>query len=69
MRPARGYPSRIDATAEKIAQVFMRAKPPSPAVDLEWEYRCVGCVRVVEWPEILYRHGRCEDCHKKALAV
>ena len=68
-RPARGLPPRIDATAEEIAQVFMRAKPPGPAVDLEKVYQCVDCERVVYWPEILYRDGRCEGCHKKALAI
>ena len=64
-RPARGYPPRIDATAEEIAQVFMRAKPLGPAVDLEKVYLCVDCERTVEWPEILYNDGRCEDCRNR----
>lgn len=63
-RPVRGYPPRIDATAEEIAQVFMRAKPPGPVVDVEKVYRCVACERVVEWPEILYQGGQCDDCRK-----
>ena len=65
-RPARGYPPRIDATAEEIARVFMRTKPPGPEVDLEKVYRCVECEREVYWPEILYRDGQCEDCRKAA---
>ena len=68
-RPARDYPPLIDATAEEIAQAFMRSKPPGPAVDFEKVYRCVDCERVVEWPEILYRDGRCEGCREKATAV
>jgi hypothetical protein len=57
-------PPRIDATAEEIAQVFMRTPPPGPPVDLEKVYRCVACEREVYYPEILYRDGRCEDCRK-----
>lgn len=30
-RPARPYPPLIDATAEELAQVFMRTAPPGPA--------------------------------------
>ena len=32
-RPARKYPPKIDATAEEIAQVFMRTPPPGPEID------------------------------------
>lgn len=61
-RPARGLPPRIDATAEEIAKVFMRTRPPGPPVDLEKVYCCVVCKREVYYPEILYRDGRCEGC-------
>ena len=63
-RPAKGYPPRIDATAEEIPQVFMRTKQSGPKVDFEKVYRCVECERVVEWPEKLYRDGRCEECRE-----
>ena len=63
-RPAKGYPPRIDATAEEISQVFMRTKPSGPPVGLEKIYRCVKCEREVCYPEILYRDGRCGDCRK-----
>ena len=43
--------------------------------DHQWEYlkdggktyRCVDCEREVNYPETLYRDGRCESCHDKAL--
>ena len=73
-RPMRtGYPPRMDATAEEIAQA-MFALPP----DHQWEYekgggnpsdtvyRCVDCDRAVYYPNTLYRDGRCEDCHEAA---
>ena len=63
-RPARGLPPRIDATAEEIAQVFMRTPPPGPSLDLSKVYRCTDCERAIYYPEILYRGGRCEECHK-----
>ena len=62
-RPARGLPPRIDATGEEIAQVLMRTRPPGPPVDLEKVYRCVSCEREVNYPDILYRDGRCGKCH------
>ena len=63
-RPARGLPPRIDATAEEIAQKFLRAAPPGPPLDTTRVYRCADCQRAVYYPETLYRDGRCEDCRK-----
>ena len=63
-RPARGLPPRIDAAPEEIAQVFMRSMTPGPAVDYSKVYRCGECQREVNYPEVLYRDGRCGDCRK-----
>lgn len=63
-RPARPLPPRVDATPDELAELFMRTPPPGPKVDIERVYRCVDCQRVVEWPEILYRNGKCEQCNK-----
>ena len=60
-RPARPLPPRIDATAEEIAQVFMRTPPPGPSIDESRVYRCADCQREVNYPEILYRDGRCAE--------
>lgn len=60
-RPARPYPPRIDATAEEIARVFMRTAPPGPLIDEECTYCCDECGREVNYPEILYRDGRCAE--------
>ena len=60
-----GYPPRIDATAEEIAQAMF-----SVPADRDWdyqksgpEYRCVDCKQTVNYPDTLYRDGRCETCH------
>ena len=58
-RPARPLPPKIDATAEEIAQVFLRTPAPGPEIDETRVYRCADCVREVNYPEILYRDGRC----------
>ena len=63
-RPARGYPPRIDATAEQIAQVFMRTPTPGAPVDTSKVYRCVDCERAVFYAEILYNDRRCKECHE-----
>lgn len=60
-RPARPYPPRIDATAEEIAQVFLRTSPPGPPIDEDKVYRCEDCGREVNYPAILYRDGRCAE--------
>lgn len=57
----RSYPPRIDATPEEIARALLSG----PAVEVgEEDYRCAECEREVRYPEILYRDGRCERCHK-----
>ena len=69
-RPGRGYPPRLDATAEEIAQAMFKL----PAAH-KWQYendgdkvyQCAACEREVRYPETLYQDGRCEGC-KKALA-
>ena len=70
-RPMRNaYPPRTDATPEELAKA-MFALP----ADYEWQYekdggkvyRCRDCEREVNYPETLYRDGRCESCHDKAL--
>ena len=32
-------------------------------------YRCVDCEREVNYPDTLYRDGRCETCHAAAVKV
>ena len=58
-RPARPLPPRIDATAEEIAQVFLRTPPPGPEIDESRVYRCLDCGLEVHYPDILYQDGRC----------
>lgn len=66
----RQYPPRVDATPEEMAKA-MFALP----ADHQWEYlkdegkvyRCKDCEREVNYPETLYRDGRCQSCHDKAL--
>jgi hypothetical protein len=54
-------PPKADATPEELAKAFFRWKP-GDAVDFPAEYRCAGCQRVVEFPDVLYRDKRCADC-------
>ena len=61
----RKYPPRIDATAEEMAQA-MFALPANH----KWQYmemrdpiyRCAECSRVVNYPDTLFRDGRCKEC-------
>lgn len=57
----KGYPPRIDATPEELAQAMFRVSP-GLAVDSEKIYRCVECGREVNYPETLFRDERCEGC-------
>ena len=57
----KGYPPKIDASPEEIAKAMFRT-PPYTVVDTDKVYRCEGCAREVNYPEILYRDGRCEGC-------
>lgn len=63
-RPGRPMAPRIDATAEEVARFVLRRPPPGPEVDVSQTYLCSKCERPVHFPEILYRDGRCETCHK-----
>jgi hypothetical protein len=67
-RPGQPLPPRIDATAEEIAEVVLRAKPTKPfyAPPDRPEYHCEACGKVVSYPDTLYRDNRCEGCHKVA---
>ena len=61
----RGYPPRIDATAEEMAQA-MFSLPANHKWQYEREepvYRCQDCDREVYYPKTLYRDGKCVDCH------
>ena len=70
----RPYPPRVDATPEEIAQAMF-----SLPAGHKWEYkeagrkgtvyRCVDCEREVNYPDTLYRDGRCETCHAAAVKV
>ena len=67
-RPSKPYPPRIDATPEEALRAIFNT-PPSAIKDMEppKEYRCQDCERMVNYPEILYRDNRCEECHTAAL--
>ena len=60
-RPGRKYPPRIDATPDQLAEAFFRAKP-SQTLNEDQDYRCASCQREVNYPETLYRDGRCVRC-------
>lgn len=62
-RPAKPLPPRVDASAEELAERFFRTQSPGPAVDFNKTYQCGACERVVTFPEVLYRDGKCEQCH------
>ena len=57
----KGYPPRIDAAPEELARAMFRASP-GIGVETDTVYRCKGCAREVNYPETLYRDGRCEGC-------
>ena len=63
----KGYPPRIDAAPEELVQAMFRASLDA-VVDTDKVYRCKECTREVNYPEILYRDGRCEACHMAAVA-
>ena len=63
-RPVRGYPPRIDATPEQIAnRVLTGGRPTSPFG--RRTYRCADCRETVRYPDTLHKDGRCSKCHKK----
>ena len=59
-----GYPPRIDASPETIANVVLNAKRPARfgSEPKRIKYRCVDCDRTVAYPETLFCDGRCVDC-------
>ena len=59
------YPPRIDATPEEIARTVLNAGRPKARVKSR-TYRCEVCGREVQYPETLYRDGRCPECHGAA---
>ena len=65
----RKYPPRIDATPEELAQAIfaLPADHQWAYMETEPEYRCSACGREVNYPETLYRDGRCEACHTVAV--
>ena len=64
-RPVRGYPPRIDATPEQIAnRVLTGGRPTTPSG--RRTYRCADCRDSVRYPDTLHKDGRCSKCHKKA---
>lgn len=62
-RPARRLPPRTEATVDELVEAFFKGKPDT-VISEPKDYRCVDCQREVYYPEILYRDGRCEGCHK-----
>ena len=46
-----------------MAERFFRTPSPGPAVDFKKIYKCGECERVVAFPEVLYKDGKCEQCH------
>ena len=61
----RKFPPRVDATAEEMAQAMfsLPAGRDWEYLKAEPEYRCADCGQTVNYPETLYRDGRCEACH------
>ena len=68
-RPPRPLPPRIDATAEEITERVLQVKPKRRFSDppAQIEYKCGKCIRLVAYPEILYRDGLCQGCHTAAV--
>ena len=66
LKKRRGYPPRIDATMEQIADAMLTTAPPP--VTATQDYRCAECERIVEWPETLFADHRCEECHHRQAA-
>ena len=62
-RPVRGYPPRIDATPDQLAEVLLRVGRPTEPIDDSKVYRCVVCKRDVYYPDTLYNDGGCPECH------
>ena len=64
-RPVRGYPPRVDATPEQIANRVLNAgRRKSPYA--QRTYRCKDCRESIYYPDTLHEDGRCSKCHKEA---
>ena len=61
-RPVRGYPPRIDATPDQIAEVVLSAGRPTKPIKGK-VYTCAQCKRPVHYPDTLYNDGQCSECH------
>ena len=63
-RPNKPLPPRIDATPDEIARVMLNTRPKAhwDYQDGETVYRCVECLREVQFPETLYQDGKCSGC-------
>ena len=61
----RKYPPRMDATPEEMLQAMfsLPAGRKWEYLESEPEYRCLACQQSVNYPDTLYRDGRCEACH------
>lgn len=57
----RGFPPRLDATADEIATAVLTA-PVGRSESEPMEFRCHDCAKVVEYPNTLSRMGRCKEC-------
>ena len=67
----KGYPPKIDASPEEIAQAMFKLPSGHTGQCENGEdkvYRCAACEREVYYPETLYGDGRCEACHTAAVA-
>ena len=65
------YPPRVDATPEEMAQAMfsLPADHQWEYLESEPEYRCADCKQAVNYPDTLYRDGRCESCHAAVVKV
>jgi DNA-directed RNA polymerase subunit RPC12/RpoP len=62
-RPPRVMPPKTDRTAGEIAQAMLSLPADHQfTYTAKTVYRCVGCQWVVEYPDTLYRDGRCRKC-------
>ena len=66
-RPPRVMPPKTDHSAEEIAKAMLSLPADHKfTYTAKTVYRCVGCHRVVEYPDTLYRDGRCRKCRGRS---
>ena len=64
-RPPRVVPPKTDRTAGEIAQAMLSLPADHKfTYNAKTVYHCAVCKRMVEYPETLYRDGRCSKCRK-----